>query len=169
MDSSLALVYLSILIVILWTIAVLVVRQVINSRKLESVISDLQPKLQKEKGAPTEYYELGSVYLRKKLYAKAIGEFNKAIKEGGDNLPEVYNALGYAYFAQEQYDLSIRHYKEAIALQPSYVTALNNLGHAYEKKTLIPQAIEMYEQAYKIDSKNDIARRRLESLRKRVA
>ncbi|MCA6606475.1 MAG: tetratricopeptide repeat protein, partial [Pseudanabaena sp. M007S1SP1A06QC] len=104
--------------------------------------------------------------LRKKLYAQAIALFNKAIKEGGENLPEVYNALGFAYFSQDQYDLAIKNYKEAISLQAGYVTAINNLGYAYEKKKLLPQAIEMYEQVLVLDEKNETAKRRLTSLRK---
>jgi lipopolysaccharide biosynthesis regulator YciM len=48
------------------------------------------------------------------------------------------------------------------------VTAINNLGHAYEKKKLLPQAIEMYEQVQKLDEKNETAKRRLISLRKQV-
>ena len=64
--------------------------------------------------------------------------------------------------------MAIKNYKEAIALQDGYVTAINNLGHAYEKKKLLPQAIEMYEQVQKLDEKNETAKRRLTSLRKQV-
>ncbi|MFN9858700.1 MAG: tetratricopeptide repeat protein, partial [Pseudanabaena sp.] len=78
----------------------------------------------------------------------------------------VYNALGFAYFSQDQYDLAIKNYKEAISLQAGYVTAINNLGYAYEKKKLLPQAIEMYEQVLVLDEKNETAKRRLTSLRK---
>ena len=112
MDSKLAIAYLGALVVLLAGVIWLVIRQIIKARSLENVISDLQPKLQKEKGTPEDYYQLGSVYLRKKLYAQAITLFNKAIKEGGDNMAEVYNALGFAYFSQEQYDLAIKNYKE---------------------------------------------------------
>jgi tetratricopeptide (TPR) repeat protein len=166
MDSNLAIAYLGALVFILAGVIWLVIRQIIKARSLEKVISDLQPKLQKEKGTPEDYYQLGSVYLRKKLYAQAIALFNKALKEGGSNVPEVYNALGFSYFAQEQYDLAIKNYKEAISLQDGYITAINNLAHAYEKKRLIPQAIEMYEQVLTLDDKNEIAKRRLTSLRK---
>ncbi|PZU98404.1 MAG: hypothetical protein DCE90_04630 [Pseudanabaena sp.] len=168
MDSTLAIAYLGALVVLLAGVSWLVVRQIMKARSLENVISELQPKLQKEKGSPEDYYQLGSVYLRKKLFAQAITLFNKAIKEGGDNMPEVYNALGFSYFSQEQYDLAIKNYKEAIALQDGYVTAINNLGHAYEKKKLLPQAIEMYEQVLKLEEKNETASRRLVSLRKQV-
>lgn len=168
MDSKLAIAYLGALVLLLAGVVGLVVRQIIKARSLENVISELQPKLQKEKGTPEDYYQLGSVYLRKKLYAQAIALFNKAIKEGGDNMAEVHNALGFAYFSQGQYDLAIKNYKEAIATQDGYVTAINNLAHAYEKKRLLPQAIDMYEQVLVLDAKNEIAKRRLTSLRKQV-
>ena len=166
MDSTLAIAYIGTLVVLLVGVIWLVIRQIVKARSLENVISELQPKLQKEKGTPEDYYQLGSVYLRKKLYAQAIALFNKALKEGGDNIPEVYNALGFSYFAQDQYDLAIKNYKEAISLQEGYVTAINNLGHAYEKKKLLPQAIELYEQVLVLDDKNETAKRRLSSLSK---
>jgi tetratricopeptide (TPR) repeat protein len=77
--------------------------------------------------------------------------------------------LGYVYFAQEQYDLAIRQYKEALKLKPDYVVALNNLGHAYEKKKLTAQALEMYEAALKFAPNNATAKRRAESLRRLVS
>lgn len=168
MDDLLAISYLGTLVAILAVVAWLVVRQILKGRSLEAVISELQPKLQKEKGDPQEYYDLGSVYLRKKLYAKAISEFQKAIKEGGENIPEIYNAMGYAYFVQKQYDMAIKHYKEALELNPEYIFALNNLGHSYEQKNLVPQALEAYEKVLAIAPNNETAKRRTNSLRKRV-
>ena len=66
--------------------------------------------------------------------------------------------MGYAYFAQEQYDLAIRQYKEALKCNPEYVIALNNLGNAYERKQLTAQALETYEQALTYDPKNSTAK-----------
>jgi len=169
MDSLLAIAYLTTLVTILGVLGWLVLRQIYKNRQLEAVITDLQPKLQKAKGEPEEYYRLGSVYLSKKLYVKAISEFEKSLKSGGEDMAEVHNALGYAYFSQQQFDLAIRKYKEAIALQPEYVVAINNLGHVYEKKKLIPQALEAYQQALAIAPDNETAKRRAESLIKRVA
>jgi tetratricopeptide (TPR) repeat protein len=168
MDDLLAISYLGTLVAILVVVAWLVLRQILKGRSLESVISKLQPKLQKEKGDPQEYYDLGSVYLRKKLYVKAISEFQKGIKEGGENIPEIYNAIGYAYFVQKQYDMAIKHYKEALELNPEYIFALNNLGHSYEQKNLVPQALEAYEKVLAIAPNNETAKRRANSLRKRV-
>ena len=80
----------------------------------------------------------------------------------------MYNAMGFAYFSQEQLDLAIRNYKDAIKLYPDYVIALNNLGNAYEKKQMISKAVEAYEETLKFDEDNKIAKRRADLLRKRL-
>jgi tetratricopeptide (TPR) repeat protein len=163
--------YISLLLVLLGSVAFFVVRQVLKTRRIESALSRLQSKLNKEKGTAEEYYELGSILLDKRLFTQAIAQFQKAIKletlEGQD-LAAVYNALGFAYFAQEQYDLAIKQYKESLKLLPEYVTALNNLGHSYERKQLASQALECYEQSLAIEPSNQTAKRRAESLRKRL-
>lgn len=172
MDSFLPIIYLSFLLSLLAGAGWIVFRQILKTRSVESAISRLQNKLNKEKGTAEEYYELGSIYLDKKLFAQAVVQLQKALKspdlEGDENTALIYNALGYAYFAQEQYDLAIRQYKEALKLYPDYVTALNNLGHVYERKQLTAQALETYEAALKLDPKSDVAKRRSDSLRKRV-
>ncbi|MFQ4140736.1 tetratricopeptide repeat protein [Chlorogloeopsis sp. ULAP02] len=173
MDSNLAVIYLSILVGLLLFTFINVFRQIFKTRKLESSFSKLRKKLTKEQGTAQEYYELASIYTEKKVYSQAITLFQKALKaaeeEGEENIASIYNGLGYAYFAQEQYDLAIRNYKEALKAKPDYVTALNNIAHAYEKKKLNVQALQSYEEALKYDPKNSIAKRRAESLRRLVS
>ncbi|BAZ31496.1 hypothetical protein NIES4074_39690 [Cylindrospermum sp. NIES-4074] len=172
MDNNLAVVYLSIFVGILAFVGVSVFRQIFKTRKLESALSRLRKKLEKEKGTAQEYYELASIYSEKKVYTQAIPLFQKALKaavEEEEEIAPIYNGLGYAYFAQEQYDLAIRQYKEAVKFKPDYVTALNNLGHAYERKKLNTQALEMYEEALKLAPNNTTAKRRAESLRRLVS
>jgi tetratricopeptide (TPR) repeat protein len=172
MKENSQIIYIAILVVILLAASVSVLREVLKTRKLESALSRLQGKIAKGEGTAAEYYELGSVYLDKKLFTQATTQLQKAIKlrelEGAD-LAAVHNALGYAYFAQEQYDNAIRHYKDALKQYPEYVTALNNLGHAYEKKSLTTKAIEAYDQALALEPNNETSKRRAESLKKRVA
>ncbi len=172
MKENSQIVYIAILVVILLAASVSVLREVLKTRKLEVALSRLQEKLAKADGTAAEHYELGSVYLDKKLFTQAATQLQKAIKlrelEGAD-LAAVYNALGYAYFAQEQYDMALRQYKEALKQYPDYVTALNNLGHAYEKKNLTTKAIEAYDQALSLEPNNETSKRRAESLKKRVA
>jgi tetratricopeptide (TPR) repeat protein len=172
MDDKLLITYLSILVGLLAVASWFVVRQILRTRRTESTLSRLQNKLNQEKGSAKEYYELGSILLDKRLYSQAVNQFQKALKakdlEGAENIALIYNALGFTYAAQEQYDLAIRQYKEALQQLPEYPTALNNLGFAYEKKQLISQALEAYESALTIDPKNTTARRRADSLRKRL-
>lgn len=172
-SSRLLLTYLATLLALLGVAAILVVRQVIKTRRIETTLNRLQNKLSKEKGSAQEYYELGSLLLDKKLYTQATAQLKLALKtldqDETEYSPLVLNALGYAYFAQDQYDLAIRHYKESLDVEPGYVTAWNNLGHSYERKQLTTQALEAYEEALRLEPKNKIAQRRAESLRKRVA
>jgi len=170
MENSLPIVYLLTLLVLLAAAGWAIVRQILKTRKVETTLSRLEKKLKNERGTVQEYYELGSIYLDKKLFAQAIVLFQKAIKAedaAEENLAPIHNALGFAYFAQEQYDIAIREYKEAIKLEPEYVTALNNLGHVYERKKLTAQALQTYEEALKYEPDNATAKRRAESLKKR--
>lgn len=175
MDKNLAAVYLLILLVLLGGTALAIFRQVFKTRRVEGTLAQLQKKLSQAQGTAEEYYELGGIYLDKKLYTQAIANFQKALKaaepeeQNPENLALIYNGLGYAYFAQDQYDLAIRNYKEALRLYPSYTTALNNVGHAYERKNLTTQALQAYEQVLESEPKNSTAKRRAASLRKRVA
>src|SRR5512140_1877882 len=104
MDKSFPILYISLLLGLLGIAAVAVFRQILKTRKVEMTLNRLQEKLAKEKGAAQEYYELGSIYLDKKIYVQAVNLFQQALKaedleEPGSAL--IYNALGFAYFAQE--------------------------------------------------------------------
>ncbi len=172
MDNNLAIVYLSIFVGLLTLAGVSVFRQILKTRRVESAITRLRDKLTKDQGTAQEYYELASIYSDKKLYSQAVKLFQKALKaaeeEEEENIGVIYNGLGFAYFAQEQYDIAIRQYKEALKSNPNYVTALNNLGHAYEQKNLTAPALQAYEQALLSEPTNKTAQRRAESLRKRL-
>jgi tetratricopeptide (TPR) repeat protein len=171
-SETLPLIYLSVLILILGGTAIFLLRQVIKTRQIEGTFSRLQKKLQQEKGTAKEYYELGSLYLDKKLFVQAINLLQKALKAEKEieeeNKALIYNALGYAHFCQEQFDLAIRNYKEALKFYPEYAIALNNLASVYERKQMTVKALETYEETLKVDPNNPTAKRRAESLRKRL-
>ncbi len=172
MNENLPVIYISALLAILVLAAIYILREVIRTRKQETTFSRLQSKLKNEKGTAEEYYELGSLYLDKKLFVQSLNLLKKALKVDkelpSENQALIHNAMGYAYFAQEQYDIAIREYKEALKLYPEYVIALNNLGNVYEKKQMIVKAVETYREATKYDSENDTAKQRLKSLEKRL-
>jgi tetratricopeptide (TPR) repeat protein len=171
MSENLPIAYLSVLLILLGLSAVFILLQIVKTRRVEGAFSKLQKKLKDQKGTAKEYYELGSIYLDKKLFVQSISLFQKALKAETEVEPEnqalIHNALGYAYFAQEQYDIAIREYKEALKLYPDYAIALNNLGNVYEKKQLTAQALEVYERVLAIEPDNSTAKRRAQSLRKR--
>lgn len=171
-ESLLPVVYLSILVVLLSLAGWFLFRQILRTRRTEGTFAKLQSKLNQGKGTAKEYYELGGIFLDKRLYSQAVAQFQKALKakdlEEEANEALIYNALGFSYAAQEQFDLAIKQYKEALERQPEYPTAWNNLGFAYEKKQLTAQALEAYEKALAIDPQNGTAKRRATSLRKRL-
>jgi tetratricopeptide (TPR) repeat protein len=170
-DRNLLTVYLAAFLLLLSVAAFFVLRQILKTQKIENAMKRLERKLKNERGTVQEYYELGSIYLDKKMFLQSIAMLKKAIKSEGiepTQMAPVYNALGYAYFGQEQYDVAIRQYKEAIKLEPEYVTAMNNLGHAYEQKKLTAQALDIYEQALQLEPANETSKRRSESLRRRL-
>lgn len=169
-DKNLLIVYLAAFLLLLSVAAFFILKQIIKNQKIENALTKLERKLKNERGTVPEYYELGSIYLEKKMFIQSIMMLKKAIKieDGTPEMAPIYNALGYAYFGQEQYDLAIRQYKEAIKLEPEYVMAMNNLGHAYEQKKLTGQALDMYEQALELEPENETAKRRSESLRRRL-
>lgn len=172
MNENLPIIYISALLGLLILAAIYILREVIKTRQQETTFSRLQKKLKEEKGTVEEYYELGSLYLDKKLFVQSLTLLQKALKADPDlpveNQALIHNAMGYAYFAQEQYDVAIRQYKEALKLYPEYVVALNNLGNVYEKKQMIIKAVETYKETLKLDSKNKVAKQRVESLEKRL-
>ncbi|MEL7007472.1 MAG: tetratricopeptide repeat protein [Cyanobacteria bacterium J06588_4] len=172
MNENLPIAYISALLAILVFAAVYILREVLRTRKQESTFSRLQEKLKQQKGTAEEYYELGSLYLYKKLFVQSISLLQKALKADQElpteNQALIHNAMGYAYFAQEQYDIAIRQYKQALKLYPEYVTAYNNLGNVYEKKQMIVKAVETYKEALKYDPENKTANQRVNSLEKRL-
>ena len=82
---------------------------------------------------------------------------------------QVYNALGFAYFNMERIELAIDSYKQAVEMQPGYVTGWNNLGNAYEKQRKFQEAYKAYEEAVSYAPDNKVAKGRVEALRTRVA
>jgi len=173
MDGNLAVLYLVLLLIFLSGAGFFIVRQIFRTRRVENNLSQLQNKLANERGTAQEYYQLGCIYNDKKLFSQAVSVLQKALKavdeqEPPQNVAMICNALGYAHFAKEEYDIAIRQYKEALKLDPDYVTASNNLGYAYERKKLTSQALEAYEKSLSLDPNNAIASRRAESLRKRL-
>lgn len=65
------------------------------------------------------------ILLRKKLYTQATKNLERAQKSWSgepEELAQVHNALGFAFFNMEKVDPAISQYRKAVELQPGYVT-----------------------------------------------
>ena len=80
MDNYLGIIYLSVLLGFLGIVALFVLQQIFKTRKLESQLSKLKKRISQDQGTPEDYYQLGSIYLDKKLYSQSVQLFQKALK-----------------------------------------------------------------------------------------
>ena len=159
-SSSIQLVYVGALLGLLSGAVFLVVRQVLFRTQLEEATKELSEKARTGDATYDEYYELGVLLIRKKLYATALKHLDSAKRswEGDeDGLSQLYNAMGYAYLQQEKLESAIEEYKGAIELRPNYIVALNNLGDAYKKTKDYENALQAYTTALNVDPSNKVS------------
>ena len=172
MNSFLPIIYLTIVTSILIVLIVFLFRQILQKKEIEQTLSNLQSKIRANNADNLDYYSLGIIYLSKKLFDQAILQFRCALKNWDQNdkegLANVYNTIGFTYSETNQYDLAIYYYTESLKCLPNYITALNNLAYAYEKKQMPEKAIETYKQVLLYDNKNTIAQEKLEIISRRV-
>lgn len=102
-----------------------------------------------------------------------IGGGEAAGSGGGREAVEEHCRQAVDYMRQGNYEMSVEEYRAALAIEPDYLPALNNLAIVYEKQpSWIPQAIEQWEKVLELsrqrnDQKHqDRATRHLANLRK---
>jgi len=152
--------------------AFLVVRQVLIRRELDESAKALGERIRVGEASCEDYFELGVILTRKKLFTQATKNLEKAKKlwDGDESeLAQVHNALGFCYFQMERTDLAVAEYKQAVALQPGYVTAWNNLGDAHEKLKQWRDALTAYSEALSYAPSNEVALQRSEYCKQKIA
>ncbi|DBB09177.1 TPA: hypothetical protein ACH3X3_007777 [Trebouxia sp. C0006] len=172
LEAPVQLVYLVTLLGFLVVGAYLVVRQVLIRRELEEAAKTLGDRVRQKDATCEDYFELGVILLRKKLFTQATKNLEKAKKTWNgepDELAQVYNALGFAYFNMERNELAQAAYRQAVDLQPGYVTAWNNLGDACEKVKDFENAYKAYKEALAYAPDNKVAQSRADALKNRVS
>jgi tetratricopeptide (TPR) repeat protein len=163
LETPIQLLYLVTLLSFLAAAAFLVVRQALIRRELDESAKGLGERIRTGEATCEDYFELGVVLTRKRLFTQATKNLEKAKKvwDGEESeLAQVHNALGYCYLNMEQVDASVTEFKRAVQLQPGYVTAWNNLGDAYERTKSWRNALSAYQEALSYAPANDIARQR---------
>jgi tetratricopeptide (TPR) repeat protein len=161
LETPIQLLYLVTLLAFLSAAAFLVVRQALIRRELDESAKGLGERIRTGEATCEDYFELGVVLTRKRLFTQATKNLEKAKKvwDGEESeLAQVHNALGYCYLNMEQVDASVAEFKRAVQLQPGYVTAWNNLGDAYERTKSWRSALSAYQEALSYAPANDIAR-----------
>ncbi len=76
------------------------------------------------------HMQIAVSYMQKENYPLALKELLIAQDLSPRNAL-IQSNLGHVYFMRERYDLSEQHYKRAIALQPNFTDAKNNLARVY--------------------------------------
>lgn len=74
--------------------------------------------------------QIATAHIKKGNFPLALKELLTAQDEDPNNALVQAN-LGLVYFMRERYELSEMHYKKAIALQPDFTEAKNNLARSY--------------------------------------
>jgi len=100
-----------------------------------------------------DYFQLATLYAKRKDWQRAIQYYLKSIQLNPDSV-EAYNNLGNVYFNLNQVDKAILYYGKASKLDPDYLNAYTNLGLAYLKKGLIDKAISQWDYVLKKDPDN---------------
>nr|YP_011006655.1 hypothetical protein V2488_pgp021 [Halosiphon tomentosus]WAM63800.1 hypothetical protein [Halosiphon tomentosus] len=165
MNSLFPLIYSTALFSFLSLISYFLIKQISNTQKLEKKIFELQEIIKKNDSYYEASYKLGQLYLKKKLFSKAILLFRKTLKTWDTNdkigLGSLYNTIGFTYFTLEEYNLAIYYYEIAVEILPDYTLALTNLGYAYEKANLVLESYNSYKKALFYDPKNNLASERM--------
>ena len=90
---------------------------------------------------------------------EATAVFETLIQEFPE-LPEPYNNLAVIHAAQGRYESAWRLLQQALAAQPNYVTAYENLGDLY-----LSMAEQAYGKALGLDADNRVVKAKLETAR----
>jgi tetratricopeptide (TPR) repeat protein len=74
------------------------------------------------------YYSLARLYLIKKDENKAIAQYQTILEKQSDQTAP-HMMLGTIYSLQKKFDLSEKHYREALSINPDFTPAANNLAY----------------------------------------
>jgi len=100
------------------------------------------------------FISLGTSYMNRGAYDKAIIEFNKAL-ELDPNYGELLNELGYVYLEIGDPSKAVEYLKKYVSLSPGEANPLDSLANAYFTMGRLDEAIANYKEALKINSALD--------------
>ena len=172
LEGGIQFIYLGSLLGILGFAGFIIVRQVLIRRELDASAKAMGERIRAGDATAEEYFEMGSIMLRKKVYTQAVRNLKLAAEmwQGDqEDLAQIHNALGFGYLETEKLDASVAEFKKAVELQPGYVTAWNNLGDALERLNDRKGAMAAYEESLVLAPGNQVAANRLEQIKTRLS
>ena len=117
-------------------------------------------------------FKLGQLYLRKKIYNKAIEEFRACFKTWDKNdklgIASLFNTLGFTYYQLKEYDIAVYYYKIALTVTPDYVTSLTNLAYLYQSQNQTSELQSVYSKLILFEPDSKKTRDIQEYLAKRI-
>lgn len=171
LEGGIQFVYLGSLLAILGFAGFIVVRQVLIRRELDESAKQMGERIRSGDATAEEYFEMGSIMLRKKVYTQAVRNLRLAAAqwEGAEeDLAQIHNALGFGYLSTDKLEEAVTEFKRAVELQPGYVTAWNNLGDALEQLKDVKGAMAAYEESLTLSPGNQVAENRLTEIKRRL-
>ena len=156
METILAKLYIGLVFIILLIITIFLIVQIQLKQNLEKNLTGFQSQINKK--SYESQFKLGQIYLRKKIYNKAIAEFRECFSIWDKNdrlgLASLLNTLGFTYFNLKQYEIAKYYYKIALSLTPDYFISLTNLAYLYQSQGQIDELDDVYKKLKKLDSNN---------------
>ena len=148
MEDLLAKIYLAIVFFILLVSTLFLGYQIRVTQQLEKNLEEFRSKRSIEKNTYENIFKLGQLYLRKKIYNKAIEEFRVCFREWDKNdtlgIASLFNTLGFTYYQLKEYEIAVYYYKIALTLTPDYITSLTNLAYLYQNQNKISEVENIY-------------------------
>ncbi len=92
---------------------------------------------------------LGNAYLMIGDYEESANYLSEALTYKDD--PEIFYQLGFVYFNQEEYEKAIDSFRKAKVLDPTLIAVYLLQSKAHEKLNQIEEALEILEEAIKIN------------------
>lgn len=110
--------------------------------------------LRNYKNIPRAYRNRAEAYTQKKIYDKALIDYDTAIAFKPQNLDAYYNSRGNFFNKTGEFDKAIEDYDRAINIAPQDSNLLLNRGIAYENRKKYSKAIADYTKALNLDPNN---------------
>jgi 2-polyprenyl-3-methyl-5-hydroxy-6-metoxy-1,4-benzoquinol methylase/tetratricopeptide (TPR) repeat protein len=127
-------------------------------------ITRLEALLRRDPELAIAHNDLGALYCRTGVYAKALEHFQLAHRYNPRNLTTRKN-LADALLVLNRTGEALRHYEEILKERPDDIETLHALGHACIAETRLNDAAGIYKRVLTIDPANDDAAKLLGMLR----